>query len=89
MKPADVLSYASAAAAFLAAAFWLCSARVKIPGAIRHIDGGHILETTPKEPDDLDKLTAGLVLQSRLSAVAAAFAAAAAILQALATLLTA
>ena len=88
MKLTDAFSYASAAAALAAAVFWLWSARVKIPGAIRQIDLGHFGGTTPKEPDDMDKLTSGLVRQSRLSAAAAKFAATAAVLQAVATLLS-
>jgi hypothetical protein len=88
MKPTDALSYASAAAALAAAVFWLWSARAKMPEAIRHVDLGDFHDG-PKEPDDVDKLMSGLVRQSRLSAVAAKFTAAAAVLQAVATLLNA
>lgn len=81
------LQNASVCFAFVAAALWFLSARVKLPDYIQNIDEGFINDTQPKPVDDLDRLTSGLTRQSRLSALAALAAAMSALLQGLATAL--
>jgi hypothetical protein len=84
----SIITYASAGFAFIAAALWFWSARVRLPDAIRAIDDGFINDEQPKPVDDLDRLTMGLTRQSRLSALAAFAAAISAVLQGVATALT-
>ena len=78
-----VLQYTSGGSAFIAAALWLLSAVVKLPERIERIDLGTWGGNRPEkeEPDDLDRLTEGLRIQSKRNAWAAAFASVAAILQ--------
>lgn len=81
-----LLQVASAICAFVAAGFWLASALVRLPKAIKQTDFGP-LGTDPKPGDDLDRLTNGLRRQSRLTALAAIAAPISAALQGLALLL--
>jgi hypothetical protein len=76
-----MLQYSSAVAAFVAAFLWFWSAWIPLPATIRHVDGGFIGDSQPKPEDDLDRLTAGLRKQSRLSAAGAIAAGIAALLQ--------
>jgi len=79
------LQHLLAGFAFAAAALWLWSAKIRLPGAILHIDAGSFSQ--PKPIDDLDRLTSGLARQSRLSAQAAVCAGVAALLQGFVALL--
>jgi len=73
-----LLEYASAGFAFLSAAFWLRSAFARVPLAMKVTNLGSADLDAPKPEDDLGRLAIGLLRQSMISAVAAAFACAAA-----------
>jgi hypothetical protein len=76
-------SLSAASMAFVAAALWIWSAIVPMPDRIATIRLGS-WSSAPKAVDDLDRLTAGLKKQSKLSAAAALAAAGSATLQAIA-----
>jgi hypothetical protein len=84
----NVIPWGSAGFAFVAAALWLWSARVRLPATIKQIDFGSIDPAEPEPIDDLRRLTNGLKRQSRLSAWAAGAAAISASLQGVALIAT-
>lgn len=97
MAPSTFLNYSSAACGFVAAGFWLASARVEIPSefSVTVVQVDQFVENPMGGPNpghfpgtgrspQLNALGEALGRQSRLSAAGAWFAGAAAILQALA-----